>query len=63
MKFEDRSQEETERQEGRVRGDEWRLTTNIFKLKETDKAPFFSPTNEWSLPATSTIKTGKRICY
>ena len=56
MNFADRSQEETERQVRRARGDAWRLATDIFKLKETDKAAFFSPTNEWSLPATSTIK-------
>ena len=47
MKFEDRSQEET---------DAWRLAKNIYKLKEKDKATFFSPTDERSLPAASTIK-------
>ena len=56
VKFEDRSQEETGRQERCARGDTWRLVKNIFKLKETDKATFFLPTNEWSLPAPSTIK-------
>ena len=34
LKFEDRSQEETERQERCARGDAWRLAKNIFKLKE-----------------------------
>ena len=55
MKFEDRSQEEIERQERCARGDAWRLAKNILKLKETDKATFFSPSNEWSLPAPSVI--------
>ena len=60
MKFEDRSQEETERQERCARGDAWRLDKNIFKVKETDKATFFSPTNERSLPAPSTTKLEER---
>ena len=47
MKFEDRSQEEIARQERCARGDAWRMAKNILKLKETDKAVFFSPTNEW----------------
>ena len=53
VKFEDRSQEETERQERCARGDAWRLAKKIHMLKETDKTTFFSPTNEWSLPAPS----------
>ena len=54
MKFEDQVvQEEIERQERCARGDAWRLAKNILKLKETDKATFFSPTNEWCLPAPS----------
>ena len=52
MKFEDRSQEETERQERCARVDEW----NIYKLRETDKATFFSLFDEWVLPAASTVK-------
>ena len=35
-KFEDSSQDETERQERCARGDAWRLATNIQKLEETD---------------------------
>ena len=42
MKFEDRSQEESERQERRARGDAWRLAKNIRQLKEKDTATFFS---------------------
>ena len=53
MKIEDRSQEETERQERCACGDAWRLAKNICKLIETDNTTFFSPTNEWCLPAPS----------
>ena len=60
MKFEDRSQEEIERQERCARGDAWRLAKNLLMLKETDKAAFVSPTNEWCLPAPSGIKPEER---
>ena len=40
--------------------DAWRLAKTIYKLKETDKATFFSPTNEWCLPAPSGIKPEER---
>ena len=53
LKFEDRSQEETARQERCARGHTWRLAKNILKLTVQDKATFFSPTNEWCLPAPS----------
>ena len=32
---------------------------NIYKLKETDKTTFFSPTNEWRLPAPCKWGAGK----
>ena len=60
LKFEDRSQEEIKRQERCARGDAWRLAKHILKLNEKDKASFFSPTNEWSLPAPSVIKPLER---
>ena len=60
MKFEDRSQEETERQKRCARGDAWRLAKNIYKFNEKDKATFFSPTDEWRLLAASTIKPDER---
>ena len=41
QKFEDGSQEETERQERCARGDAWRLATRIFKLKQMEEATFF----------------------
>ena len=36
------------------------LAKKIFKLKETDKATFFSLSNEWSLPAPSVINLEER---
>ena len=60
VKLEDRSQKKTERQERCARGDAWRLAKTIYKLKETDKATFFSPANEWCLPAPSRIKPEER---
>ena len=46
MKYEDRSAEETERQERRSHSDAWRLAKIFHKLKETAKATFFSPSDE-----------------
>ena len=60
VKFEDRSQEETERPERCARGDAWRLVKIIFQLKEREKATFFSPPDEWILPAASTKKLEER---
>ena len=63
LQFDDRSQEETARQERCARGDAWKLAKNISKLREKDKATFHSPAEEWILPAASTKKTrGKRDC-
>ena len=59
-KFEDRSQEETEWQERCAREAAWRLAKNVMKLKEKHKTAFFSPSENWCLPATSTIKPEKR---
>ena len=41
-KFEDRSQEETEWQELGAREAAWKLAKNVFKLKEHERAAFFS---------------------
>ena len=49
-KFEDRSQEETERQERCARGDAWKMAKSILKLKQKDKATFLSSTEVWCLP-------------
>ena len=46
MKFEDRSQKETERQQQCARSKAWSLAKNIFKLKEKVKATFNLPAEE-----------------
>ena len=51
-KFEDRSQEETEWQEQGAREAAWRLATSILKIKEKNRAAFFSPSESWCLPAS-----------
>ena len=60
VKFEIMSHEEIERQERCARGDAWRLAKNILKLKETDKATFFSATNEWCLRTPSLVNPEER---
>ena len=57
--FEDRSQEETEWQERCARETAWRLAKSIRKLKEKNKA-FFSPSEDWCLPAPSNRKPEER---
>ena len=52
-KFEDRSQEETEWQERWAREAAWRLAESVLKLKEKNKATFFSPSENWCLPASN----------
>ena len=42
-KFEDRSQEETEWQEQGAREAAWKLAKRVLKLKEHERATFFSP--------------------
>ena len=54
-KFEDRSQEETEWQEQGAREAAWRLAKSVLKLKEQERATFFSPSENRCLPA-STLK-------
>ena len=60
MKFEDRSEEETERQERCARGKAWNLANKFYKLKEKDKATVYSPTDEQIMTAASTIKPEER---
>ena len=60
MKFEDRSQEEIERQERCASGKAWNLARHIYKLTEKDEATFYSPTEEWIMPAASTKKPEER---
>ena len=52
-KFEDRSQEETERQERDAREAAWKMARCILKLKEKHKTAFFSPSENWCLPASN----------
>ena len=59
-KFEDRSQEETEWQERCAREAAWRLAKSILKLKEKNKAAFFSPSENWCLRAPSNLKPEER---
>ena len=63
LKFEDRSQEETERKERCARGDAWRLSRNILKLTEEYKATFFLTYQRMVSPSAIHNKTGgKRVC-
>ena len=58
-KFEDRSQEETELQEQGAREAAWRLAKNVLKLKEHERAAFFSsPENR--CPPASTLNPEER---
>ena len=57
---EERSQEETERQEQGVREAAWKLPKSVFKYKEKSKAAFFSSSEKRCLPAASTIKPEER---
>ena len=59
QKIQDRSQEETEWQEQGAREAAWRLAKSVFKLKEHEKAAFFSSPENRCLPA-STLKLEER---
>ena len=52
-KIEDRSQEETERQEQGAREAAWKLARSVLKLKEHERATFFSPSENRCLPASN----------
>ena len=58
-KIEDRSQEETEWQERCAREAAWRLAKSVLKLKEHERATFFSPSENRCLLA-STLKPEER---
>ena len=60
MKLEDRSPRETARPERCARGDAWELAKKILKLKKEGKATFYLPSEEWILPAASTINPEER---
>ena len=59
-KFEDRSLEETEWQEQGAREAAWKLAKSVLKLKEHERATFFSPSENWCLPAQSNLKSEER---
>ena len=59
-KFEDRSLEETEWQEQGAREAAWKLAKSVLKLKEHQRATFFSPSENRCLPASSTLKPEER---
>ena len=59
LKFEDRSQEETEWQEQGAREAAWKLAKSVLKLKEHERAAFFSPSENWYLLA-SNLKPAER---
>ena len=52
-KFEDRSLEEIEWQEQGAREAAWKQAKSVLKLKERDRATFFSPSENWCLPASN----------
>ena len=58
-KFKDRSQQETEWQEQAALEAAWKLAKNVFKLKEHQRATFFSSPENRCLPA-STLKLEER---
>ena len=60
MKFEDRSHEETERQLRCARSKAWNIAKNIYKIKDKDQVTFYSPAEEWVLPAASTKELEER---
>ena len=60
MKFEGRSQEETERQQRCARSKAWNLAKHIYKLTEKDKITFYSPSEKWVLPVASTKEPKER---
>ena len=60
MKFEDKSHEETERQQRCARSKAWNLARNIYKLKERDEAAFYFTAEEWVLLDASTKEPEER---
>ena len=58
-KFEDLSQEEAEWKERLAREAAWRLAKSVVKFKVQERATFFSPSENWCLPA-SNLKPAER---
>ena len=53
-------QEETERQQRCARSKAWNFAKNKCKVREKDKATFYSPTEEWVLPTAETKEPEER---
>ena len=63
MKFEDRSHEETERQQRCARSKAWNFAKNKNKIKEKDKAAFYFPAEKWVLSGLRQQRArGKIVC-
>ena len=61
-KFEERTPEETSRQEECARKAAWNLARNIYKLKNVDKATFYIP-GQWKLKAPVLVSQNrKNVC-
>ena len=60
VNFEDQFHEETARQERCARSRAWNFAKNIYKLKEQHQVTFYSPAEEWVLPAGSTNEPVER---
>ena len=60
-KFEDRSQEETEWQEQGAREAAWKLAKSVLKLKEHERATFFSPWENKCLRASTLKPEGREF--
>ena len=60
MKFEDRSHEETDRQERCAQNKAWDLAKNKNKLKPNEKTTFFSPAEKWVFPSVSAREPEER---
>ena len=63
VKFEDRSHEETKRQQRCGRSKAWHLAKNVFKLIEKDKATFYLSRGGMGTPGCINERAGgKRVC-
>ena len=59
-KFEERTQNETVRQERCARGAAWNLAKDVCELKKESQDTFYSPAKAWVMPAPSSKKPKER---
>ena len=57
--FEERTQDETLKQERCARRDAWELAQDVYKLKKESKDSFYTPARAWVMPAPSSTKAGR----